>query len=75
MAAHVVSHVGPNGEQDTLAFVVTGTIFVRFTKITGDDRPIDGSNDFGQGDVTGGTRKYVTTSDTALGKYEARAFE
>jgi len=36
--AHVVAHVGPYREQDTLTLVVTGPVAVGFAEVARDDR-------------------------------------
>ena len=54
--AHVISHVGPHAQQNALAFVVARAVAVRLAKVAGHDGSIDGSDNFGEGDVDGVTR-------------------
>ena len=41
MGPNGLAHVGPDGEEDALAFVVAGAIGVRFSEVAGSDGPVD----------------------------------
>jgi hypothetical protein len=75
MGAHVVAHVIPNGQKNTLALVVTRAIFVRLAKISKLNWPVYRTHDFGQGDVVWMFRQNVSTTDPSLGPHESGAFE
>jgi hypothetical protein len=75
MLAHVVSHVGPDAEEYTLALVVTGSVLVGLAKVPGRDGPVDRSHDLCQGDGLGGPGQHVAAAHAALGAYEPNAFQ
>jgi hypothetical protein len=64
--AHMVAHVRPHREENTLSLVVAGAVAVRLAKVTGHDGPVDRCDNFGQGDVVSVAREHVTTSDSTF---------
>ncbi len=73
--AHVASHVGPDAEEHALSLVVAGAVLMGLAKVTGDNRPVNGSYDFGQRDRFRGSRQDVAASDAAFGTDEPDALE
>ena len=63
---HVAAYVRPNAEQDALAFVVTGTVLVWFTKITCNDWAVDRCNNLGESDVTCRPSEDIAATDPAF---------
>ena len=53
MLPHVLAHLGPQGEQDALAFVVAGAVGVGLAEVAGHDRALDRAHDLGHRDVSG----------------------
>lgn len=73
--AHVIAHVGPHSEQDALALVVTGPVLVRFAKVSGRDRSVDGGDDLGERDLLGRSSEDVAAAHAALGANESDALQ
>jgi len=64
--AHVVAHVGPYREQDTLTLVVTGPVAVGFAEVARDDRTVDGGDDLGEGNRFGAARQHVAPANPSF---------
>ena len=75
MGADCFSHVRPNGEQDALALVVTGSVGVRLAEVTCGDRTVHGRDDLGQADLLGQAGQDVATSDPSFGAHQSGPFE
>ena len=75
MVAHVLAHVGPHRKQDTLAFVVAGTVLVGGAEVAGHDRPVDSAHDLTEGDLLRHPGEDVAAAHATLGADEAGTFE
>ena len=73
--AHVIANVSPHAKQDALAFMVAGSVLVRFAEITGDNWTIDGGDDLGQGNVTGRTGENVAATYPPLRSNESHTLQ
>jgi hypothetical protein len=73
--AHVGAGEGPGGQQHAVAFVVTGTIFVRFAEIADGDRAVDGAHDVGEPNLFGLASQHIATANPAFRANESGAFE
>lgn len=73
--AHVCSRCTPDGEQDTLPFVVARLVGVRFTEISSGDGAVDGPDDLGELDVAGISGQDIAPADTTLRADEAGTLE
>jgi hypothetical protein len=62
----VFTNVIPHREENALSFVVTRTVGVRLSKITGNDWAIDGAHDVREADVLGGASQHIATADTTF---------
>src|SRR5262245_32801902 len=70
--AHVFAHVVPDRQEDALALVVTGAVFVRLAEITHRDRAVDRTDDLGQVDLRRRPSQDVATAHAPLGPHEPR---
>jgi len=73
--AHVISDIGPDIEQYTLALMVTGPILVRLAEITSHDRSVHGSDDLRQRNCFGTPSEDVAPTHPTFGSYETRTLE
>ena len=75
MLAHVLADLRPDGQENALTLVVTGTVLVRQAKVAGDDRSVDRRDDRAQGDLLWRACQDVAAADAALGADQASAFQ
>ena len=75
MGADGLADVGPDGQEDALAFVVAGTIGMGLAEVSGRDGAVNSRDDLGQADVLGGAGQDVTAPDAPFGTHQARPFE
>ena len=75
MGADGLADVGPDGQQDALAFVVAGPVGMGLAEVSGGDGAVDRRDDLGQADVLGAAGQDVAASDPPLGTHEARSLE
>ena len=54
VSAHVLTHVGPDRQQDALTLVLAGPVLVGPAEVAGHDGPVDGTHDLAEGDLLGG---------------------
>jgi len=64
----------PNREQHALALVVAGSVVMRFTKVAERDRPVYGSEYFGQQNFVWVTRQGVAAANSAFGVHQTGTF-
>ena len=69
------AHVGPDGEQHALPFVVAGTILVRLAKVPHHDGAIYRTHDLGEGDFVGRASQYVAAAHPTFGADQPGALE
>lgn len=67
--------VGPNRKENTLPFVVAGTVFVRESEVPEHDGTVDGAYDLGEGDRFRVSGEYITPADSSLGTDKPGAFQ
>ncbi len=67
--------VGPDGEEHTLAFVVTRAVLVGLAEVADDDGAVDGAHDLPEGDLRRIPSQHVAAAHTALGAHEAGALQ
>ena len=65
----------PNGEKDTLSFVVTRAVGMRLTKVSRHDRTIDGADNVRQADLLGGMGQDIAASHPTFRSHQTCAFE
>jgi len=73
--AHFVADGVPERQQNTLAFMIAGSVGVRVTEVAQDNRTVDGSEDFSQVDLGRRASEHITAADASFGSNEAGALE
>ena len=73
--AHVVSHFGPNTQENALSLVVTSPVTVGLTEVTGDDWSINCGHNFGQSNGRRVPREDVAATDATLGANQANTLK
>jgi hypothetical protein len=74
MFTHVISHVCPYAQKNTLAFVVASTVLMWFSEVAGNNGSVYSCNNLGEGNCFNFFGQNVATANTALGANEANAF-
>jgi hypothetical protein len=72
--SYPLADVSPDAKQDALALMVTGTVFMRLSKVTGHNRAVYGRDDLGQGDLLRGASEDIAPTDSSFGLDEAGTF-
>lgn len=75
MGPHVLSDLGPHRQQHTLSLVVTGTVLVGSTEVSGHDGSVDGADYLAERYLVGRASEDVASPDPAFGAHQAGAFE
>ena len=70
VGAHVLADVGPHGQQDALALVVTGPVGVGLTESPAAMGPSTADDDLGQRDLGGQAGQHIAAADPPLGAHE-----
>lgn len=73
--AHVLTDVGPHGEQDALALVVARAVGVGLPEVADGDGAVDGRDDVAERDRRWVSGEHVPAADAPLGADEASALQ
>ncbi len=68
--SHVISHISPDAEQNTLTLMVTRSILMRLTEVSGGDRSIHGSDDLRQRYGLCGSSEHIAAPNASFRAHE-----
>ena len=71
VVTHVLSDLGPHGQQNALALVVARPVLVGLTEVARHDGTVDGTHDLAEGDLIGQSGEHIAAPDASLGADEA----
>jgi hypothetical protein len=75
MVAHVLAHLGPDGQQHALPLVVAGAVLVGLAEVARHDGSVHGADDLTEGDLRRRAGEYIAPADPALRSNEACALQ
>jgi hypothetical protein len=72
---HVLAGNIPDGEKNTLTFVVTGSVLMRLPEVAQGDGAVNSRNDLGESDIGWSLREHVSATNASFGAHETGTFE